>query len=79
MSSKIQRWGNSLGVRIPHKLAKNVSIYDGSEVEMIEEQNGILIRPIDAAPTLDELLSQVTDENKPDFIDWGQPEGKEVW
>lgn len=79
MTTKVQKWGNSLGVRIPQKLAKKLAICDGSEVEISEGENGIMIKPVFSEPTLEELLSRVTDENRHDFVDWGKPEGKEIW
>jgi antitoxin MazE len=58
--------------RIPKPLAEQVDIAEGSEVELS-------VRPKARSCSLEELLEQVTPENRHDKIDWGEPQGKEVW
>jgi antitoxin MazE len=80
MRSKIQRWGNSLAVRIPKSFAEEVGLKDDSPIELRLEKGGLVVEPI--APwgrTLDELLDDVTEENRPAEWDTGRPQGKEVW
>lgn len=79
MTTTAQKWGNSIGVRIPKRLAQKYGISNGSEVKFTESEKGIFIEPIEGEPTLDELLARVTDENRHDYVDWGKPEGNEVW
>ncbi|MCT1902971.1 AbrB/MazE/SpoVT family DNA-binding domain-containing protein [Oceanobacillus sojae] len=64
MTTTAQKWGNSIGVRIPQKIAKKYGISNGSEIKFIETDKGLILEPVEGDPTLDELLSQVTEENK---------------
>ncbi|ADI00133.1 AbrB/MazE/SpoVT family DNA-binding domain-containing protein [Salisediminibacterium selenitireducens] len=69
MTTKLQKWGNSLGVRIPKSHVQQLNVSDGSEIEITLINNSIVIKPVTKKPTLDELLSQVTEDNKHTEID----------
>jgi antitoxin MazE len=76
---RVTRWGNSLAVRIPKQLAEQTNITEGSEVELGVTEGAVILRPEGPRYTLEELLEQVTPENRHDEIAWGEPPGKEVW
>jgi virulence-associated protein VagC len=46
MKAKIQKWGNSLGIRIPIGISKELSLENGSIVDIAEKDNLILIKPM---------------------------------
>lgn len=78
MSVKIQKWGNSLGVRIPKTVIDKVNLSENSEVE-IESKNGtIVIFPAKKEYSLDALLEQITKSNLHTDEEF-KTEGKEVW
>lgn len=78
MSVKIQKWGNSLGVRIPKTVIEKVNLSENSEVE-IESKNGtIVIFPVKNKYSLDSLLEQITKNNLHSEEDF-KVEGNEVW
>lgn len=78
MSVKIQKWGNSLGVRIPKAVIEKVNLSENSEVE-IESKNGtIVIFPAKKEYSLDALLKQITKSNLHSEEDF-KSEGNEVW
>lgn len=80
MQTNVQKWGNSLGVRIPRPLADQAQISEGSAVEIEEEDGVITIRVL--APkeyALDELVEEITDENRHEEVSTGSPVGNEVW
>lgn len=79
MNTKVQKWGNSLAVRIPQKLARKTALFNGSEVEVREKENTIMIIPKKSEPTLNELLSKITEDNRHEEIDFGSPRGHEVF
>ena len=80
MQTKVQKWGNSLGVRIPRPFADQVHIGEGSIVDIEESDGHIVIKLIAPAEyTLDALLAGITDENRHDEIETGGPVGREVW
>jgi antitoxin MazE len=62
MQATIQKWGNSLGIRIPGFIAKDLSLKNGSSVEILEEDNRIIIQA-SKKKTLKEILELVTEEN----------------
>jgi len=62
MQATIQKWGNSLGIRIPGYIAKDLSLKNGSSVEILEEDNRIIIQA-SKRPSLKEVLELVTAEN----------------
>jgi antitoxin MazE len=76
---RVTRWGNSLAVRIPKALAEQTRIEEGSEVELSVADGAVTIRPKTHTYSLQDLLEQVTPENRHDEIDWGDPQGKQVW
>jgi antitoxin MazE len=80
MKAKIQRWGNSLAVRIPKSFAEEVGLSDGSAVEMRIVERGLLVEPATVpVPTLAELLEAVDEHNLHDESDFGPPQGAEAW
>jgi antitoxin MazE len=80
MKTRIQKWGNSLAVRIPKALAEGAHLEQDSLVELTLENGRLTLHPIPPpAFTLEELLAQVTEENLHGEVDMGPAVGKEVW
>ena len=80
MRTKIQKWGNSLALRIPKAFADEISIEQNASVEISVIEGKIVIAPIEEEEfTLDELLAGVTPENMHGEIDTGEAVGNEVW
>lgn len=77
MHYHIQKWGNSLGIRIPKTLAQKAGLVEGTPVEIILGDDAIIIRPRNYS--LETLLSGVTPENLHREVDTGKPVGREVW
>ena len=64
MKTSVQKWGNSLAVRIPKSFAEDLGFRNNSSVDMSLEEGAIVIKPDRAGDwSLDALLSEVTDEN----------------
>jgi antitoxin MazE len=64
MKTRIQKWGNSLAVRIPKSYAEDLGLADNSPAEMSLEEGGVVIRPDkERSWDLDSLLTAMTDEN----------------
>ncbi|MBI9102624.1 MAG: AbrB/MazE/SpoVT family DNA-binding domain-containing protein [Spirochaetales bacterium] len=78
MEAKIQKWGNSLGIRIPMPILKDLSLKNGSVVEIEEENNRIVIQPSKKVE-LKSLLRKISDDNLHSETDWGGVEGDEIW
>jgi antitoxin MazE len=78
MRTKVQKWGNSLGLRIPKPFAEEVGLADDAEVELSLSEGALLIRPA-RSWTLDELLQGVTESNLHGELDFGPAVGREIW
>jgi antitoxin MazE len=79
MITKVQKWGNSLGVRIPKAVAKDAEIREGASVDLRMEDGRVVIVPVKKTYTLEELVSRITAKNRHPETDWGPPVGREVW
>lgn len=80
MRTKIQKWGNSLAVRIPKSFAEEARVSAGSEVQLTVRQDGLLVQPARARrPRLRDLLRGVKRSNRHGEVRTGKPVGKEIW
>ena len=80
METTIQKWGNSLALRIPKVLALDAHIKEGSLVEIAASDEKIVIKPIrKTAFKLKTLVSRITPENIHVEVDTGAPVGREAW
>jgi antitoxin MazE len=78
MEAVIKKWGNSLGIRIPNLIVKELSLKDGSVVEIKDDGNEIIIKPKNKN-TLSEMLNQINETNIHEEIKTNGPMGKEIW
>jgi antitoxin MazE len=79
MTNIVNKWGNSLGLRIPQPVASKVGFTAGTVVSIEVVDNTIVVSPVRKKYSLDELLEGVTPELIGGEYDWGTPVGKEVW
>ncbi len=80
MQTKIQKWGNSLGLRIPRSFAVEAQVGEGSTVDLSVENGSLLVRPLRARKyALSELLKKVNPRNLHDEVPTGEPVGREAW
>ncbi|MEW6173531.1 MAG: AbrB/MazE/SpoVT family DNA-binding domain-containing protein [Bacillota bacterium] len=80
LKTRVQKWGNSLALRIPKPLAAEVGLKDNSPVRLLLQDGKLMIVPvIKPAVSLDCLLAQVTEENLHREVDTGFAMGSEVW
>ncbi|MBI2606072.1 MAG: AbrB/MazE/SpoVT family DNA-binding domain-containing protein [Deltaproteobacteria bacterium] len=79
MKGKIQKWGNSLALRIPKLLAAEAQVVDGSEIDLQLKDENIVIVPVQNRPKLKALLEKITAENVHEETGTGDPQGGEDW
>jgi antitoxin MazE len=80
METRVQRWGNSLALRIPKLLADEAGLKDNSSVQLVLRDKQLVVVPVaKPALSLDALLAQVTDENLHREVDAGPAVGGEAW
>jgi antitoxin MazE len=79
MRTRVQRWGNSLAVRIPKPFADELGFAESSEVEILLEEGELRVAPLPPRWDLKALLSKVTPANRHAEVDLGSSAGREVW
>ena len=78
MEATVQKWGNSLGIRIPNLIVRELSLKNGSVVDINDNGSEIIIKPIKKS-RLSELLEKINDENIHQEIETTGPVGNEIW
>ena len=80
MKTRIQKWGNSLALRIPKSFANEVGLEQDSPVELsLKDGKLVIVAATKSKLTLRRLLAQVTKDNRHSEIDTGPAIGSEVW
>ena len=82
MVTRIQRWGNSQGLRLAKQVLEDACISVGDDVDVTARDGMIIIAPVRRVrgkQSLQELVSRITRNYKTREIDWGEPVGREVW
>ena len=82
MLSKIQKWGNSQGLRFTKALLQEAQINVGDEVSVSVANGRIIVEPatkVRGKYDLKELVSKIPQEYQAEELDWGEPVGKEEW
>ena len=80
MKTKVQKWGNSLALRIPRALAADAKVDVGSAVELTLENGKLVIESIEEPHyDLEDLLAGVKESNMHGEISTGTRKGHEVW
>jgi antitoxin MazE len=82
MVTKIQKWGNSQGLRLAKQVLEDAHISVGDDVDVRVRDGLIVVEPtrrVRGKQSLKELVSRIPKNYKAEEIDWGEPVGKEVW
>jgi antitoxin MazE len=80
MVATVSRWGNSLALRLPQHLAKEIHLTEGVEVDLVVIEGNLVIKPrIRKRYSLEELISAITPENLHTEVGSGIAVGNEAW
>jgi antitoxin MazE len=79
MNATIQKWGNSLALRIPKSIAVETGLGQGDSVELQMEAGALVVRPARPRYRLADLLRGITAKNRHSETEWGKPKGRESW
>ncbi len=82
MITRIQKWGNSQGLRIAKHLLADAQINIGDEVDVELKDGNIVISPVQKKRDhydLKDLVAQIPADYEVSEVDWGGPVGKEDW
>ena len=82
MLGKVQKWGNSQGIRLSKKLLEVIHLNAGDEVELIAHEGTIIVTPVRRVRgrvSLESLVAEIPADYRAEEVDWGAEEGLEVW
>ena len=82
MLAKIQKWGNSQGLRLTKNLLADAQLGVGDEVDIRVEDGIVIVTParmIRGKHSLEDLVARIPEGHQAGEVDWGEPVGKEVW
>ena len=80
METRVQRWGNSLAVRIPKAFALQAKVGNDSRLNIDFRDGELILTPLPPTENaLAAILAQVTPENLPEAWEPGPPVGNEAW
>jgi antitoxin MazE len=82
MLTKIQKWGNSQGLRLAKQMLEDAHLAVGDDVDVTTKDGLIVIAParsIRGKRSLPELVSRIPNDDQVEETDWGEPVGREVW
>lgn len=82
MVTRVQKWGNSQGLRLAKQVLEDAHISVGDDVDITIRDGTIVIAPIKRVRgkrSLQELVSRIPKDYEAGEVDWGNPIGREVW
>ena len=82
MTTTVQKWGNSQGIRIPKSVLNEINVENGECVELIVDNGILLIKKAENKKkhkTIKELFSGYSDNYECSEVDWGESVGQEEW
>lgn len=80
MQVRVQKWGNSLAVRIPKPLAEDAEVTEGTVLNLAVSKGRVVATPIRKEKlSLKQLLARVDKKNIHMDVDFGSPVGREIW
>ncbi len=82
MITKVQKWGNSQGLRLSKQLLSDAEISVGDAVEVAVRDGTIVVAPVRRVRgrhDLRQLVRRIPKDYETEEVDWGRPVGREVW
>ena len=82
MHTKIQKWGNSQGLRLAKHVLEDACLGVGDKVDVVARDGIIVIAPtkkIRGRYSIEDLVAQIPKDYRASEVDWGKPIGKEAW
>lgn len=79
MVTRVQKWGNSLALRIPRSFAVQAKVAAGTAVDIAVEKGQLVVRPVRQRYRLGELLKAIDARNLHAEVRTGRPVGRETW
>ena len=76
---KKTKWGNSLGIRLPQEIMKQLGWQEGVKLTLSLDNKRLILSSTKPQYNLDQLLKDTNPEAQHQEIDWGEAEGEEHW
>jgi antitoxin MazE len=80
MNVRVQKWGNSLALRIPKPFAEDADVHEGTVLRLSVRKGHLIAAPVRSRKIrLKDLLSGITRESLHKEVRWGARTGREIW
>ena len=82
MVTRVQKWGNSQGLRLSKDVLSEAHIEVGDVVDVAVQEGSIVLTPVRrvrGALDLEQLVARIPKDHTPEEAGWGPPAGGEVW
>ena len=82
MVTKVQKWGNSQGLRLSKELLLDADIEVGDAVKVTVHEGTLVVTPMNrvrGGQDLEKLVRRIAEDYQQEEFDWGYPVGREVW
>ena len=79
MVTSVQKWGNSLAIRIPKAFAAQAQLEENTTIEMSIDGERITLVPARHEWKLNDLVRKISPANLHSEVEWGSPKGGESW
>ena len=80
MEARLQKWGNSVGIRIPSNIIKSLNLKINDVLELKTEDKKIIItKSIKKTISLEERFKEYNGKNLAKDFEWDEPQGREIW
>lgn len=82
MLARVQKWGNSQGLRLPMKVLEEARMAVGDEVSVSVDGDRIIVEPsqrVRGRYRLEDLVARMPEDYEPQEEHWGEPQGREAW
>ena len=80
MEVRIQKWGNSAGIRIPSSILKSLKIKTNDVLNIEQQEDKIVISiPKNRKISLEEKFKNYNGDNLAKDFSWDDSMGREIW
>ena len=80
MTTNLQKWGNSQGIRIPKSIIDEVKWKENEKILMVVEDGKVVLKKAEEERNnINELFKNYNGNYDPIDVDWGEPVGDEIW
>ncbi len=80
MEARLQKWGNSFGVRIPKVVLKSLDLRENDRLDIIEEDKKIvIIKKENEKVSLKKRIQEYSQKESCDDFSWDEARGNEIW